>query len=102
MKTLIEQIEYLRFKLRMFGVPLPQGEPTYVFCDNEGVVNNSSKVESTLNKKHSSIAYHFTRWNVTAGVAKVTWIETTENLSDPFTKRLAQTTRDYLFGNWTY
>eukprot|EP00978_Attheya_sp_CCMP212_P039751 scaffold209883_cov59-Attheya_sp.AAC.1 len=29
MKACIEAIEALRFKLRMFGVPLPRGEPTH-------------------------------------------------------------------------
>ena len=49
----------------MFGVPLGGSDITktddaaYVYCDNETVVKNSTLVESTLNKKHSSIAYHF-------------------------------------------
>jgi hypothetical protein len=34
----LEAIEHLQFKLRCFGVPLPNGEPTHVFCDNESVV----------------------------------------------------------------
>ena len=103
MKHCIEDIEHLRFKLRMFGVPLSDDCPeTHVLCDNESLVKNSSHVESTLNKKHSSIAYHFTRWNVAAKVCKVAWIPTGENIADAFTKRLAEATRDYLFGNWTY
>ena len=102
MKACVETIEYLRFKLRMFGVPLPQGAPAHVYCDNESVVNNSTKVESKLNKKHSSIAYHYVRWCVAAGIVTVAWIESGENLADAFTKRLPVETRDYLFGNWTY
>ena len=50
MKTCLEAIEHLRLKLRRFGVPMPQGEPTYVLCDNESVVRNAANVESTLNK----------------------------------------------------
>jgi hypothetical protein len=50
LKVCLEAIEHLRFKLRCFGVPLLQGEPTYVFCDNESVVRNTTNVESTLNK----------------------------------------------------
>jgi hypothetical protein len=45
-------------KLRCFGVNMSRGEPTFVFCDNESVVKNATNVESTLNKKHSSMAYH--------------------------------------------
>ncbi|KAI2503237.1 Reverse transcriptase (RNA-dependent DNA polymerase) [Fragilaria crotonensis] len=68
MKACLEAIEHLRFKLRCFGVPMPKGEPTHVFCDNESVVKNTSNVESTLNKKHSSVAYHFCRWSAAAGL----------------------------------
>ena len=39
MKQCIEDIEHLRFKLRMFGVPLDEDHPsTYILCDNKGVV----------------------------------------------------------------
>ena len=54
LKVCLESIQALRFKLRMFGVPID--ESTRVFCDNEIVVNNTSKIESTLNKKHNSIS----------------------------------------------
>ena len=66
------------------------------------MVTNTSDVESSLNKKHSSIAYHFARWNVAAGVCKVAWVKTGENIADAMTKRLSVTARDYLFGKWTY
>ena len=102
MKHCIEDIEQLRFKLRMFGIPIENDEPTYILCDNEAVLKNSSNVESTLNKKHSAIAYHFARWNVAAGVIAVAWIATGENLADAMKKRLSEMSRDYLFGNWTY
>ena len=103
MRHCLEDIEHLRFKLRMFGIPLDEQRPqTHIFCDNESLVKNASNVESTLNKKHSSIAYHFTRWNVAAGVCLIGWIATGENLADAMTKRLPELTRDYLFGNWTY
>eukprot|EP00978_Attheya_sp_CCMP212_P034977 scaffold149828_cov60-Attheya_sp.AAC.2 len=90
MKACIEAIEALRFKLLMFGVPLPRGEPTHVFCDNESVVKNSTSIESTLNKKHSSIAYHYTRWSSVASVVSVAWINTQYNLADAFTKHLSE------------
>ena len=102
MKTCIEACQHLRFKLRMFGVPMDEGHATHILCDNESVVNNSTRLESVLNKKHNSIAYHYTRWNVAAGVIQVAWVNGKENLADPFTKRLAAMVRDYLFGNWTY
>ena len=103
MKHCIEDIEYLRFKLRMFGVPFAEERPsTYVQCDNESVVKNSSNMNSKLNKKHSAIVFNFTRCNVASGVCTVVWIPTGENIADAMTKRLSEMTRDYFFGNWTY
>ena len=103
MKQCVEDIEHLRFKLKMFGVPLDDDHPeTYILCDNEGVVKNASFVSSTLNKKHSDIAYHFVRWNVAAGVIKVAWIRTEDNIADAMTKRLSGEKRDHLYGEWTY
>ena len=56
MKNAVELSESLRYKLRMFGVPIDG--PTNVFCDNEAVYKITSIPESTLKKKHHSIAYH--------------------------------------------
>jgi hypothetical protein len=102
LKVCLEAIEHLRFKLRCFGIPIPNNEPTYVFCDNESVVKNTTRIESTLNKKHSAIAYHHCRWSVAAGIISVTHIRTHENIADCFTKRLPSNTRNYLFGSWTF
>ena len=96
----MERIIGVRFKLRMFGIPL--NGPTDVLCDNQCVVNNTSKFESTLNKKYASIAYHAVRWAVAAGIIRVGKVHKDENLADVFTKRLSATKRDYLFENWTY
>jgi hypothetical protein len=100
MKICVEHIVALRYKLLMFGVPVDG--PADILCDNEAVVNNSSKIESTLHKKHNSIAYHMVRWHVAAEMIRVGWIGTKENISDALTKRLSAVERDYLFGNWTY
>ncbi len=51
----VELIESLRYKLRMFGVPIDG--PTNLYVDNESVVLNSTHPESTLKKKHNAIAY---------------------------------------------
>ena len=93
-------ITALRFKLRMFGVPLDG--PTKVLCDNESVVKNSFLLSSTLNKKHSSIAYRSVRWNVAAGVIVMAWIDTNYNLVDAMIKILSVEKRMQLFGAWTY
>ena len=81
---------------------MPISGPTEVFCDNNSVVLNSSNVESKLNKKNNSLAYHYTRWSVAAEIIRVGWIDGKENLADVFTKILPVLVREYLFGNWTY
>ena len=60
MKTCIEACQCLRFKLRMFGVPMDEVHATHILCDNESVVKNYT-IESVLNKKHNFIAYHYMR-----------------------------------------
>ena len=54
------------------------------------VVDNSSKLESTLNKKHSSIAYNLVRWNVAAIVVQIGWIEVISNIADALKEILAR------------
>ena len=100
MRVCIKHITALCFKLRMFGVKVDM--PTNGFCDNLSVVRNSSVLSSTLNKKHSSIVYHSCRWHVAAGVIRVAWIHTGDNLADAMTKRLTSEKRNRLFGGWTY
>ena len=46
MKTAIDMIEGLHYKLRMLGIPLTGA--TSVFCDDESVVKNSTAPESTF------------------------------------------------------
>jgi hypothetical protein len=46
----------LRYKLRMFGVPIDG--PANVLCENNGVVRKTTIQESMLTKKHNAIKYH--------------------------------------------
>jgi len=86
LKTGVDLIEGLRYKLRMFGIPI-DGE-TAVLCDNESVVKNTTAPESTLKKKHTAIAYHRCREAVAAGVIDVGFVRSKENLADLATKTL--------------
>jgi hypothetical protein len=56
LRTAVELIIALRYKLRMFGVPL--SGPANFFCDNQNVVHNATTPESSLNKKNNAICYH--------------------------------------------
>ena len=84
MKTGVELVEGLRYKLRMMGCPL-EG-PTYVKADNMSVIHNVSNPASTLKKKSVSIAYHYARERCAQGVCSVTYVNALQNLADMFTK----------------
>lgn len=87
MKTAVEQIEGLCYKLHMLGIPL-DGE-TNVFCYNESVFK-STVPESTLKKKHWAIAYHCSREAQAALIIHVAWESRQTNLADLLTKLLPQ------------
>ena len=100
MKTAVEQIESLWYKLRMFGVPL-EG-PTNVFCDNKAVFKNASRPNLTLQKKHTSICYHHCREAVACQTIRIAKEGMLTNLSDLFTKPLTCFTRENLLDCFTY
>ena len=95
LRTGTEMIIALRYKLRMTGVPLDG--PTNVFCDNESVVKSSVNPETTLKKKHVSIAFHKCRDSFAAGVINVFFQRSSENLADLFTKVLPVDKRKEIF-----
>ena len=86
LKTAMEAIRGLRYKLRMMGVPIDG--PTYIFCDNQSVVSNTSKAESVLKKKSNSIAYHAVREAVAMKEILICYISTDKNVADIMTKVL--------------
>ena len=86
MKQAVELVEGLRYKLRMMGVEVDG--PTNVFCDNEAVVTNTTRPESTLKKKHNAIAYHRAREAQAAGIVRIAKEDGDTNLADLFTKLL--------------
>jgi hypothetical protein len=100
LKTAIEMIDGMRYKLRMFGVPI-EG-PTNVFCDNEAVYKNSSKPESVLRKKQHSIAYHRCRESVAANTCRVAKEGTNTNLADIFTKTMPASKKEDMLDKFMY
>jgi hypothetical protein len=87
MRILVEMLESLHYKLRMFGIPIDG--PSNAFCDNKSVVANSTIPTSTLKKKHNTIAYHRVREAVVAGILRIAKVHTSENLADLLTKPLS-------------
>jgi hypothetical protein len=97
LRTAIEMIKGLRYKLRMLGVPL-DGH-AHIRVDNQSVVFNTTIPESTLKKKCNAISYHFVREAIASGIGKVSYEPTASNKADMLTKvqsgvkrqRIAQT-----------
>ena len=100
LKTCVEMVEALRYKLRMFGVPIDG--PADVFCDNEAVYINTVTPESVLKKKHHSISYHRCREAVASKTIRVSKQDTDKNLNDLFTKLLTASRRQFLLEQFTY
>jgi hypothetical protein len=100
LKQAVELVKALRYKLRMFGVPLDG--PANMFCDNEAVYKNSSTPESVLNKKHHSVAYHACREAVASGTVRIAKEDTLTNLSDIFTKTMSKPKRESLLDLFMY
>jgi len=100
MRIAIEHIKSLRYKLRMFGIPIDG--PANVFGDNDAVIKNCSMPESTLKKKHHSISYHTVREAVAMGIAYIFKVDTGYNLADVFTKVLPSEQKRRLLGWITY
>jgi hypothetical protein len=70
----------------MMGINL--NGPTNVFRDNEAVFKNSAFPESTIKKKHNSIAYHQTQEAQAAKTIRIAWESGLTNQSDILTKLL--------------
>ena len=86
-----EQVEGLRYKLRMFGVPL--SGPARMFCDNESVVTVTSNVEARLKKKHASVSYGKIKSSLAASIILVYYENMKSNIADLLTKVLSAKSR---------
>ena len=87
MKQMTEYLRGLRYKLRMFGIPV--GEPAFVYGDNQSVLVNSSMPASTLKKKSQLIAFHFVLEGCAADEWRTIYVNTNLKVADLMTKPLA-------------
>ena len=91
----------LHYKLRMFGAPLDGF--TGVFCDNQGMVKNTSLPVSTLHKKHNAINYHAVCEAVAMDIIRVGKEDSRTNLADFLTKSTLSAEKwQQLIGQITY
>ena len=68
------------------GIPIDG--PSYFYSDNQSVLHNTTKPESTLRKKSNSIAYHVVREAVAMGEVLTAYVESKKNRADILTKVL--------------
>jgi len=84
MRTCVEQIMDLRTTFRYLGVPLH--EKSYVFGDNQSVVNSSVQLHAKLHKRHNMLSFHFVREAIAAGYIVLTHIPGKINPADILSK----------------
>ena len=95
-RTMIEIILGLHYKLRIFGIPIDSS--CNIYCDNEAVTKSSMKPHATLKKTHISIAFHQVREAVVGEIALIFYEKTKSNHADLITKVLNYIDRKSLLG----
>jgi transposase InsO family protein len=83
-RTCVEQIMDLRFTLRYLGVPI-QGR-SYMFGDNESVVNSSSRPDARMHKRHVALSFHRVREAIASNMIAFIHIDGVKNLADILSK----------------
>ena len=83
-RTCTNQTTDLRNTLRYLGVPI-EG-PSFMFGDDESVVNTASVPHSKLGKRHNILSYHRTREAIAAGMIRFHWLQGSKNPADVLSK----------------
>jgi hypothetical protein len=83
-RTCVEQLVDLRNTLRYLGVPLR--EKSYMFGDNESVVNSSIQPHAKLHKRHNALSFHRVREAIASGVFVFMHIPGENNPADILSK----------------
>jgi hypothetical protein len=83
-RTCVEQIIDLRLTLRYLGVPLR--EKSYMFGDNQSVVNSASQITAKLHKWHTMLSFHRVREAIASGMINFVFINGLINPADILSK----------------
>ena len=87
MEQATEYTRGLRYKLRMFEIPVT--ETAFVHGDIQLVLCNTTAPKTTLKKKSNAIAFHFVREGCARDEWRTAYINTHLNVVDLLTKLLA-------------
>ena len=83
-RTCVEQVIDLRNTLRYLGIPI-RGM-SWMFGDNESVVNSSAKPHAKLHKRHTALSFHRVREAIAAGIVGFYHIPGEDNPADILSK----------------
>jgi len=83
-RTCIQQIINHRNSLQYLGVPI--NNISYVFGDNESMINSSTVPHAKLHKRYNILSYHFVRSMVACGYISTKHLQSEFNVSDILSK----------------
>ena len=81
----------------MMGIPVD--EPSFVFSDNQSVLDNTDNTGSTIKKKSQSICFRFIRKGCARDEWHADYFKTCENIADLMTKYLPNGEKRWNFVN---
>jgi len=87
-RTCVKQLVNLRITLRYLGVPIQK--ISFMFGDNESVVNSLMHPTSRLHKRHVALSYHLVRAAIASGNFVFSHISGENNPADILSKHWAQ------------
>ena len=86
-RTCIEQIIDLRTTFRYLGVEVTN--VSYMFGDNESMINNASFPYARLHKRHHLLSFHYVRAHIAQGYIALHHITSKSNIADIVSKHWA-------------
>ena len=86
-RTCVEQIIDLRNTLRYLGVPI--NDKSYMFGDNESVVNSSTIPHAKLHKRHTALSFHRVREAIASRFIEFHFLPGEDNPADIVSKHWA-------------
>jgi hypothetical protein len=83
-RTCVDQIVDLRTTLRYLSVPIR--DMSYMFGDNESVINSSTQPHSKLHKRHNALSFHCVCEAIASGYIVLTYLPGKFNPADILSK----------------
>ena len=72
---------------------MPQALPVVVYEDNQSAIKLAANMQFQRRTRHIRVRYHFIRECISAGLVKLEWIPTADQLADVLTKNVEAATQ---------